>query len=76
MEGEEKAKMGPLKPSNVKGADRVLQRRLRKNRAVGEGRVMATGVCVIKATKAEATKRKEKARCGGRSLEDSKIKRA
>lgn len=37
VEGEEKAKTGPLKPSNVKGAGRVLQRRLRKNRAVGEG---------------------------------------
>lgn len=60
MEGEEKAKTGPLKPSNVKGADRILQRRLKNNRAVGEGRVMATGVCVIKATKAEVTKRKEK----------------
>lgn len=39
MEREEKAKTGPLKSSNVKGAGRVLQRRLRKNRAVrgGEG---------------------------------------
>lgn len=69
MEREEKAKTGPLKSSNVKGAGRVLQRRLRKNRAVGEGRVVATGVCVIKATKDEATKRKEKTWCGGRSLE-------
>lgn len=55
-----------MKPSNVRGADRVLRGRLIKTRAVGEG---AGNRGLRYQSHRGRSKRKERTWCGGRSLE-------